>query len=155
VDSSLLEEWEALRGGADEKPPPKLTTNRRALTVLVRNALFQRVELVARRAWSELGVLDGEAGWDAACWADAMAPYFAEYASVGIGADARSPAMVTIDERPDTWHVEQILEDPDGDHDWRIVATVDLGASDELGAAALRVNAVGPAGVGRGPDKRE
>jgi superfamily II RNA helicase len=155
VDSSLLEEWEALRAGGAEQPPPKLTTNRRALTVLVRNALFQRVELVARRAWSELGVLDGETGWDGPRWSAAMEPYFDEYPSVGIGADARSSAMVVIDERPDTWHVEQILEDPEGDHDWRIVATVDLAASDALGAAALTIQAVGPAGVGSRPDKRE
>jgi hypothetical protein len=154
VDSSLLEEWEALRAGGDapavavavDRPPPKLTGNRRAFTVLVRNALFQRVELMARRAWDELGELDGECGWTAQRWSEAVAPYFAEHPTVGIGPDARSPAMVIIDERPDRWVVQQLIEDPAGDHEWRIVATVDLAASDDLGAAALRIDAVGPAG---------
>ncbi|HVX45606.1 MAG TPA: DUF3516 domain-containing protein, partial [Mycobacteriales bacterium] len=65
VDSSLLDEWERLRSpGApvDEKPPP-VTTNSRAFRVLVRNQLFRRVELAARRRYVELGELDGDDGW--------------------------------------------------------------------------------------------
>ncbi|HWJ97942.1 MAG TPA: DUF3516 domain-containing protein, partial [Acidimicrobiales bacterium] len=64
VDSSLLDEWEELRNPADpsdgspadsdaivERPPPALTSNRRAFTVLVRNAMFQRVEHIGTRQW--------------------------------------------------------------------------------------------------------
>jgi len=43
-----------------------------------------------------------------------------------------------------TWHVRQVLDDPEGDHDWAITAEVDLDASDELGAAAVHVTAAGP-----------
>ena len=39
--------------------------NVRAFRVLVRNALFRRVELAALRRYDELGELDGERGWDA------------------------------------------------------------------------------------------
>src|SRR5215216_2447014 len=76
VDSSLLDEWERLRdpdavtvpaGRLDEAPPP-VTGNERAFGVLVRNALFRRVELAARRRWWELGELDGADGWDADAW---------------------------------------------------------------------------------------
>jgi hypothetical protein len=42
------------------------------------------------------------------------------------------------------WKVRQVFEDPEGDHDWGIEAEVDLAASDELGAAAIRITAVGP-----------
>jgi hypothetical protein len=45
--------------------------------------------------------------------------------------------------------VVQILDDPEGHHEWRIVATVDLEASDQLGAAVVRVDEVGP-GAGTG-----
>ena len=38
--------------------------------------------------------------------------------------------------------VRQVLDDPAGDHDWGISAEVDLRASDEAGAAVLRVTAV-------------
>ena len=37
------------------------------------------------------------------------------------------------------WRVRQILDDPAGDHDWGIEVEVDLEASDEEGAAVLRV----------------
>jgi hypothetical protein len=35
--------------------------------------------------------------------------------------------------------VQQILGDPEGDHDWRITAEVDLAASDEAGALVIDV----------------
>ena len=158
VDSSLLDEWEHLRdpagaGGpsgaraglgsgetADEPPP--VSANRRAFRVLVRNALFRRVELAALRRWADLGELDGAAGWDAAAWQRALEPYFAAYDGIGTGADARGPALLMVDERPGRWVVRQILDDPAGDHDWGISAEVDLAASDQAGAAVVHVTAV-------------
>ena len=41
------------------------------------------------------------------------------------------------------WRVRQILDDPAGDHDWGICATVDLAASDEEGVAVVHVSDVG------------
>jgi superfamily II RNA helicase len=151
VDSSLLDEWERLRnpGGPveevalDEKPPA-VTTNARAFRVLVRNALFRRVELAALRHYDELGELDAEAGWTADRWAEAIEDYFAEYDEIGTGPAARGPALLQIDAGPAVWTVRQVFDDPAGDHDWGIDATVDLAASDEIGAAAVTVTAVGP-----------
>jgi len=152
VDSSLLDEWERLRdpspdsSPADvERPPPAVTRNRRAFRVLVRNALFRRVELAARRDWAALGELDADAGFDAENWSTAMSGYFAEYADIGVGPDARGPAMLVIDEKPTAWEVRQIFDDPAGDHDWGIEATVDLAASDAAGAAVVTVRRVGTA----------
>jgi superfamily II RNA helicase len=143
TDSSLLEEWERLRTGPlDERPPP-VTGNRRAFRVLVRNALFRRVELAARRRYEELGELDAGSGWDAAAWAEALAPYFAEHGEIGTGADARGPGLLIIDERPGTWLARQIFDDPAGDHDWGFSAEVDVAASDAAGSAVLRVTSVG------------
>ncbi len=127
----------------DDKPPA-VTRNVRAFRVLVRNALFRRVELAALRRWDELGDLDAAAGFDADSWADAMAGYFDEYAELGTGPAARGPAYLVIEPGPDTWQVRQIFDDPAGDHDWGIAAEVDLRASDEAGAAVVRVLAVGP-----------
>ncbi len=150
VDSSLLDEWEQLRTPAAapatvpavlDEPPP-LTANRCAFRVLVRNALFRRVELASLRHWAELGELDGDSGFDAASWAEAIAPYYAEYAQLPTGADARGPALLLIDEQPGRWVVRQIFDDPAGDHDWGISAEVDLAASDAAGAAAVRITAV-------------
>jgi superfamily II RNA helicase len=158
VDSSLLDEWEALRdpdtaaarhaaeaqGAPIDDAPPPVTANVQAFRVLVRNALFRRVELAAQGRHVELGELDGDAGWDRDRWSAAMAAYRAEHGEVGTGPDARSAAMVIIDEAPGRWRVQQILDDPGGDHDWRITAEVDLAASDDVGDVVLHVTDVGP-----------
>jgi superfamily II RNA helicase len=162
TDSSLLEEWESLRAGEGGEPdaalarasrqegPPPVTANRRAFRVLVRNALFRRVELAALEHYDELGALDAEAGWPAERWQDAMDPYYDEHDEVGTGPDARGPAYYLIDEHPEgpaagerLWRVRQIFDDPAGDHDWGISAEVDLDASDEAGEAVVRVTDVG------------
>jgi hypothetical protein len=69
-------------------------------------------------------------------------PYFDDHDEIGTGADARGPQLLIIDQQPGRWVVRQILDDPAGDHDWGISAEVDLAASDESGAAVLRVTAV-------------
>ncbi|WP_129843574.1 DEAD/DEAH box helicase [Streptomyces sp. RFCAC02] len=154
VDSSLLDEWEQLanpgeedaeeaRERADQVKP--VTANARAFRVLVRNALFRRVELAALDRTGELGELDGESGWDAAAWESAMEGYWAEYDELGTGPDARGPRLLSIDERPQDglWRVRQTFQDPAGDHDWGISAEVDLTASDAEGRAVIRVMDVG------------
>jgi hypothetical protein len=149
VDSSLLDEWEQLRdpsGALAEAAPVRpqaVTGNVRAFRVLVRNAVFRRVELAALGRYAELGELDADAGWDAAAWEAAVEPYFEEHDEIGTGADARGPALLILDEGADQWRVRQIFDDPAGDHDWGISAEVDLAASAEAGEAVLRVTEVG------------
>ena len=147
VDSSLLDEWEQLTSAdqplsapvAVPARPRPLTGNERAFTAMVRNALFRRVELFARRRFHDLGELDSGSGWTAERWQEVIGDYFAEHADVGLGADARGPALLIIDRQPGAWRVRQILDDPAGDHDWGIEVEVDLEASDDEGAAVLRV----------------
>jgi hypothetical protein len=154
VDSSLLDEWERLRSGEDvvvggtrlEAGPPPVTGNKRAFRVLVRNELFRRVQLAARRRYDELGALDGQDGWDAEAWAEALEPYFAGHDEIGTGPDARGPELLIIEELPGRWEVRQIFDDPAGDHDWGLSARVDLAASDEAGEAVLAVTDVGQLG---------
>ncbi|MGE3253369.1 DEAD/DEAH box helicase [Pseudonocardia sp.] len=155
TDSSLLDEWEKLAAGADGAPvqrpaldtgPEAVTANTRAFRVLVRNAMFRRVELAALRRWDLLDELDRDAGWDADSWREALEPYFALHDSIGIGPDARGPSMITITEEPQRWLVRQVFDDPAGDRDWAISAEIDLGASDERGEAVVWVTAVEPLG---------
>ncbi|MBO0980663.1 RNA helicase [Microbacterium sp. SD291] len=150
VDSSLLDEWEELVSGvipahgSDEPivpPAPKrLTSNVRAFRILVRNELFRRVQLAARDDVDALADLDPSFGADA--WSDALDAYFDEHGEILTGADARSSKLLLITEGASEWSVHQILDDPAGDHDWRISATVDLAASDEEGAAVVTVTGV-------------
>ncbi|MDX6331992.1 MAG: hypothetical protein QOI83_4375, partial [Streptomycetaceae bacterium] len=154
VDSSLLDEWEQLANPevmtaeeaqerADQVKP--VTANARAFRVLVRNAMFRRVELAALEKYSELAELDSEAGWDANTWADAMDAYWDEYAELGTGPDARGPKLLQIEEEPEhgLWRVRQVFADPNGDHDWGISAEIDLAASDEESRAVVRLTDVG------------
>ncbi|MEO6826530.1 MAG: DUF3516 domain-containing protein [Microbacteriaceae bacterium] len=161
VDSSLLDEWEELihphsAGPEAEQelappPPANVTTNHRAFTVLVRNEMFRRLQLAALEHYDELGRLEaasgapGETSWSAQRWAEAMDGYFQVHDSIGTGADARSSAMLIIDEDPaaGVWRLRQIFQDPAGDHDWGISAEVDLAESAAQGFAVVRVTAVG------------
>ncbi len=152
VDSSLLDEWEAMINPSDvhsdagpvlPPAPPSILSNPRAFRVLVRNELFRRVQLAALEDWNALGELDAASGWDADAWADAMDDYFDAHGSLSTGPDARGPALLMITEAADQWTVRQIFDDPAGDHDWGIDAVVDLAESAERGVAAVRVTRVG------------
>jgi superfamily II RNA helicase len=144
VDSSLLDEWSELVSGVDAalpvvpvaSTPPPVTRNERAFRVLVRNALFRRVELFALRRPDLLAELGDEVDWTAA-----MEAYFAEYQLVGTGPDARGPALFSYDGSV----AVQVLDDPAGDRDWRITAVVDTAASDEAGEPVLTEVRIGPA----------
>jgi superfamily II RNA helicase len=159
IDSSLVDEWEALRNpeahaqaqaALDDAPPP-VTGNRRAFRVLVRNALFRRVELAARDQVEALVSLDAEDAeglehtdawtgpWTFDDWDEALGDYFDEHEELGTGPDARGPKLFEIEEGPKAWKARQILDDPAHNHDWHLRAEVDLPASDAAGRAILRV----------------
>lgn len=148
TDSSLLDEWEQLNDpdhvvaevGPDVLPPAPsaITANERAFTVLVRNAMFRRVELFARRRLDELQSLDPDVDWEAG-----LVAYFDEHAYVDSGPTARGPQHFLVERTPTTWEVQQVLVDPEGHLDWRITATVDLRASDAAGELVVAVAWVG------------
>ncbi|MGW9207335.1 DEAD/DEAH box helicase [Embleya sp. NPDC055664] len=153
VDSSLLDEWEKLANpdatqeeldDIEGRTTP-VTANERAFRVLVRNALFRRVELAALRRYFQLGELseqEGDTAWDAERWQDALADYWDEHDSIGTGPDARGPKLLQITKEDSAWRVRQVFDDPAQDHDWGITAEVDLTESDETGRAVVRVVAV-------------
>ncbi|GAA2006872.1 DUF3516 domain-containing protein [Nakamurella flavida] len=156
VDSSLLDEWESLAhpepeellpgGGAGVRPPTGrgITANIRAFTVMVRNTLFRRLELLAHERYDLLGELDGADGWNADGYREAMAGYWDEYDDLGIGPDARSSALVQITPGATVWTARQVFEDPAGDRDWGLTLEVLVAESDDLGEPVVRVLAVGP-----------
>lgn len=150
VDSSLVDEWSELVDPTshlpeDEAPvvppaPPSVVTNRRAFTVLVRNELFRRVQLAALQRDEELSELDPDVDWPAV-----LDAYYADHDEILAGGPARSPRLVAIDETDaaaGVWRVEQTIDDPAGDHDWRIRGEVDLAASAEEGFAVVRITEV-------------
>ncbi len=165
TDSSLLDEWEAMNdpdalartaaGGAPPPAPRSITQQERPFRTMVRNALWRRVELVARddldglmtmgRADADRTDPPGEVVMTRSVWDEGIEAYFAEHDRVEINADARGPELFAVEavvvEGRRTWQVRQTVHDPEGHHDWVIDAEVDLDASDDLGEAVLTVTA--------------
>ncbi|EFW25659.1 DEAD/DEAH box helicase [Actinomyces sp. oral taxon 171] len=197
VDSSLLDEWEALgqaqagkagemaglleadRPGADDSAGVErafdagedgtvaFTRNRHAFRVAVRREMFRRVELMARDDVEALGRLDASSGWGEDRWDEVLGRYWDEYDWIGTDTSARAISLAPLDEDPDetalaaagvserlrealetsgrqVWLATQVLEDPDGDHDWRLTALVDLAECDREGRAVVHLLSVGP-----------
>ena len=157
TDSSLIDEWERLTDPAAQvaevanAPLQKrsITSNPRAFRVQIRNAMFRRVQLAARRDFLALAALDRVAStateppteivMDGSAWSEDLAAYFTDHESIGDGPKARGPAYLQIREGPQMWEVRQIIDDPAGDHDWGIDAQLPLAACDDAGTAVVVV----------------
>ncbi|MGC3992722.1 MAG: DUF3516 domain-containing protein [Propionicimonas sp.] len=141
TDSSLLDEWEELAGlsaaGPDEvvevRPPQTVTSNVRAFRVLVRNAMFRRVELAASDDVEGLAALEPGGAMTRTRWDEALGEYWDEHEVLPTDADARGPALLVVTERGRTWDVRQVIDDPEGNHDWSITARIDLDECDAAG----------------------
>ena len=197
VDSSLLDEWEALGRaqaghadeaagllaaarpeadetagverafGADADGRVALTRNLHAFRVAVRREMFRRIELMARDDVEGLGRLDAPSGWGEDRWDEALARYWDEYDWIGTDTAARAVSLAPLEESPDAvalaaagvserliealeaggrrvWLATQIVDDPDGDHDWRLTALVDLAECDAAERAVVHLLNVGP-----------
>jgi superfamily II RNA helicase len=147
TDSSLLDEWESLAGLAssessgapvEARPPQSVTSNVRAFRVLVRNAMFRRVELAASDDVDALAALEPGGPMARTRWDDALGAYWDEHDDLPAGADARGPAFFEVTEHGRIWDVRQVVDDPQGNHDWSITARVDLDECDEAGELVLR-----------------
>lgn len=146
TDSSLVDEW---MGSNDQDggevaafvDPDEVVHDRRALTLLVRNALMRRVVLASRGDFDALGELDAAYGWPQPRWRHAIDSYFAQHDAILTDADARSLAYITIDtdlERSEhIWRVRQIFHDPDDDNDFQLWAEVDLDATQDVGTVVF------------------
>jgi superfamily II RNA helicase len=169
TDSSLLDEWEALADPthvrtdvAHHEPPPSprpISKQDRAFRVMVRNALFRRVELAARDDLDGLVAMERAAAdrldpprsvvMTRSAWDAALEEYYAEHDSLRTDGDARGPDLLEVSPEVGEpvgaeegvtarlWRVRQTLHDPDGNHDWVIDAVADLDASDEAGELVI------------------
>ena len=138
VDSSLVDEWEnagAAPGAVPLKRTDEVVADRRGMTLMVRNALFQRVRLAALDKAAELGALDEDWGFGEFRWGRVLDAFYGAHEDLLTDADARSAAFLEIDDSDElsehVWHVHQIFHDSDGDHDFGIMADVDLDATQD------------------------
>ncbi len=150
VDSSLIDEWENAGSDADALPPElaaALIPDRRAFTVLVRNALFARVRYAAFDDAEALGNLDADWGYAQRRWRQCLDEFYEQHEEVVLDADARSMAFLSIDESDEeashVWHVHQTFKDSDDDRDFGIRADVDIDATLESGEVVFENYRVG------------
>lgn len=160
VDSSLVDEWagtttDEIDAGTAPAAADVVVQDRRAVTLLVRNALFARVRLIATSDANALGELDEGWGWRAPRWRQAIEAFYDAHDEVLLDGDARSWDFLTIDDTDEgtehVWHVRQMLKDADGDRDFGIAADVDLDATQEEGEAIFKNYRVGFAEEVLGP----
>jgi superfamily II RNA helicase len=151
ADSSLLDEWEKMRGVSGERATPSaaapaegepdITRDEKQFTVLVRNAVFAVLRAIARKEWSAaaemLAPREGDA-WTADRIAAAFAPFFAAHAAVRIDPAARAPANTRVTAKDaNAWKVEQVIVDAEDANDWALSFVVPMEASAREGRAVL------------------
>ncbi len=152
TDSSLVDEW-ARAGELPQEDVGGFGTedavvrDRRGMELMVRNALFTRVKLIAQDKADALGALDENWGFGARQWGQALDAFYDAHDDARIDADARSKQYLVLDasreEADHAWHVHQIVLDTEGDCDFCIDADVDLDASQEEGEVVFRNYRVG------------
>ncbi len=115
TDSSLLDEWEALAdpthlaaavSGAPPPPPRPLSGQQRAFTVMIRNAMFARVNLCARDDLDALMRLERTAAdrtdppgtvlMTRSRWDQGIDDYFNEHEVLLTDGEARGPELLSI-----------------------------------------------------------
>jgi superfamily II RNA helicase len=156
VDASLLDEWEQLQAPDEaaleaaehaQDEAVDITTDQRGFTTMVRNAVWKIVRFIAfkqyERAAEALSQASQNNEWTAERFAEALAPYWAEYDAIQIGPDARSSAQVQIERSDAEWKLTQIILDPDEHRSWHMKFRVDLAASREAAAPQLTLETLG------------
>jgi superfamily II RNA helicase len=141
VDSSLLEEWEALRDPAGAKvrvaqeapvplPPQPLDANPRTFAIRVRAELHALVRALGRQNWEEaLALIAPDDGWTEDKLNELLKPYYAEGKAFDLTPRGRKPQHTLMrEEEPHQWSVQQNVLAPEGAEDepeWVLDCLVD------------------------------
>jgi len=151
VDSSLLEEWEALRDGvtpvaaAPAAPRKKdLADNPRQLTARARAELHRLVSLLARQRYEDAAEALGEdSGWDKDSLEEALAPFLAEHPALDATPKARTSEWTRVDQdAPRRWRFRQTLHDAEGPTGWWLEGVVDLEGRLDVDGALVKLEGV-------------
>jgi superfamily II RNA helicase len=165
IDSSLLDEWEKMRdpqyqrGETKEIRPPgaeaadlDVTCDIKAFTAAIRNRIFTFLRgLVVGDFEQAIALLHSPNDTDGQVWTPErllklVDEYEAEHGYIRLDPEARNVrhTYVTPAEGKQSWRVQQMLVDKDGDNDWVVEFTVDLPASRAAGEPCPRLVRIGP-----------
>jgi superfamily II RNA helicase len=165
VDSSLLEEWERMRGaehaparpeGEETRSPgaeeaPDVTRDTVAFTAAVRTRAFSFL-----RAWSigkdeaAMDAIDAPGDAEGQPWTPerlraAREAHAAEHGGLRLDPEARNLRHTHVSPSEDGagWLVQQMLVDTQGLNDWVLELAVDIASSRELGEPVLKLLRLG------------
>jgi hypothetical protein len=158
VDSSLLEAWERFNDPHHQPPgeeapemrPPgweaaasDITRNKVAFTAGVRTRVFAFLRALASADCEAAllavpagaGEAEEETAWTAERLQAALDEYLAEHERIRLDPEARNErhTYTSPSEDKHTWHLQQMLVDPDEHNDWAVDFRVDLDRSREKG----------------------
>lgn len=165
VDSSLLDEWERMRDPnylahpdeAEVRPPGAeeaardITRDAKNFTATIRNRIFIFLRALANQAYDQaLEVIAAEAVPDETPWTlerlrSAAEAYRDARGRIRLDPPARNPQLtfVRVSEDKQTWHVQQMLVDPEEENDWVAEFAVNLTISREKGEPVLQLVRIG------------
>ena len=152
VDTSLLDEWEALAQPGQARPGKAAAgqavdpaAERRALHAAVRAELHKLLRALARRDYPTAARLlapgaTGEA-WTPERLTTEMAPFWAAHAELLTTPAARRPDRTRLDDvAPGRLRAQQVLVDGEGDEDWSLDCIVDV---EPAGPPRLQLQRIG------------
>lgn len=160
VDGSLLAEWEALANPTAvaerlQKPPEvrDIFSNERAVRVMIRNAVWRFVQLLARGDYTQAAsalqdLASPEHGVVSTPWTPRtlekhLAPYYEQYPEILLTADARGPSRLMMDswKTPEPM-IRQLLTDPEEHLEWSAQFVLHVSASRAAGRPVLTLRSV-------------
>jgi len=161
VDSSLLDEWEKMRGLEARPEQAALAPSafraaqpefdRAAFTAAIRNRIFLFLRaliggdfegaLEAAHGAPDAAATSHSDSWSPERLADAVEAYHAGHSRIRLDAEARNlrHTYVAPSEDKTTWRVQQMLVDPDELNDWTAEFEVDLAQSRVAGEPVMRL----------------
>ncbi|MGC4067984.1 MAG: DUF3516 domain-containing protein [Polyangiaceae bacterium] len=159
TDSSLVDEWERLLDtpapetltATEPDLAPKadhvdITSDERAFTVLVRNALFSFLRSLVREDLEGAAqlVAGSEPTWNVMRFRAAFESFWPEHKAIRIDPDARAPKHLRITERtPDLFRFEQVICDTEDLNDWALFGVIDLVATRAAGHPVIKLERIG------------
>jgi hypothetical protein len=161
VDTSLIEEWEAMLAAAEQGEeavdgrPARTDISRdpKAFRARIRAEVHTLVKALAQKSfedavaavWQPGEGMEDERAWSEERFAQALAPYFAEYERVLFNERARFSEMTIVKPLGERrFSVVQRLADPKEEDVWAIEAEIDLSEPAAQDGPLLRLVRIGP-----------
>ena len=156
IDSSLLDEWERMRGLAPDLPaageaaaPPRprdLAADPKALAARVRAELHGILKAIADRSYEGAANLlaPSDPPWTPERFEGELAAYWAEHDRIDLTPAARRPHKTFVKQvAPRRWEVRQRIVDPTGEADWVLEGVVDLAGERPDGSPLVELLRIG------------